>query len=187
MIGNLIPKIIFIFLTFLKESKSNVRVTAPTELVNLFETGKFVLNQDIIPHKYGKFGRIPYSHEIYGRVFYKFDKDHDLGCDLSKMSPFFYFQEGNNSPIVMLDHGDCRYTKKALNAEFIGGVVVLIISDKDELTEGDPNNFDDGTGDKIKIPTVIIPKKHGDKIKEFMKNNPVNAQFVSLSIKFKMV
>ena len=86
-----------------------------------------------------------------------------------------------------MDHGDCRYTKKAYNAEYNGAKIALIISDREELTDRDPNNYDDGTGEKIKIPTLIIPSKYGKKIKDFMKNNPSLAQYVTLSINFKMV
>jgi hypothetical protein len=146
-----------------------------------------LIKLDVIPHKYGKFGKVPYTHTIFGRIFYKFNKDQDLGCDLTKMTPFLYDPENINSPIILLDHGECRYTKKALNAEMIGGGIAVIISDSDELSDNDPNNYDDGLGEKIKIPTVIIPKKHGEKIKEYMKQSPALALYVTLSISFKMV
>jgi len=103
------------------------------------------------------------------------------------MTPFLYDPENINSPIILLDHGECRYTKKALNAEMIGGGIAVIISNSDELLDDDPNNYDDGLGEKIKIPTVIIPRKYGEKIKEYMKQSPALALYVTLSISFKMV
>jgi hypothetical protein len=102
------------------------------------------------------------------------------------MKPFAYDLDNINSPIILLDHGECRYTKKAWNAELIGGGLVIIVSDKDDLTEDDPSNFDDGLGEKIKIPTVIIPKTQGNKIKEYMNGNPVMSLYVTLRIHFKM-
>jgi hypothetical protein len=104
------------------------------------------------------------------------------------MAPFLYSNDpdNDNSPIVMLDHGNCRYTKKAMNAENIGARVALIVA-KDDNLENDDDNYDDGLGSSIKIPTVIIPNSVGEKIKNFLKTNPDKQIYVAMSIDFKMV
>ena len=89
----------------------------------------------------------------------------------------------------MIDRGSCTFVTKARNVQKIGGSLALIIDNRDENIENVIMS-DDGTGSDIIIPTIMISKEDGEKIKEFMKRNKNDYNVLAslvVSIEFRMV
>lgn len=74
------------------------------------------------------------------------------------------------------------------NVEAIGGRVTIIINNEEgqqKLTM-----LDDGTGNDLTIPGVLISKEDGDLIRNFIKNNKNHTELLEqmvLEINFEMV
>ena len=109
------------------------------------------------------FGNIPYGHSVLGRVW--FDPDNALGCD-----PFDIKITGEGdpdnepSPIVVVKRGECSFVKKVRNIEHAGGALAVIIDNKEDERTEDVIMVDDGTGNGINIPSLLITKKDGEAI-----------------------
>ncbi len=81
---------------------------------------------------------------------------------------FYYSQDSDLSPVVIVDRGDCTFVTKVRNIEKLGVKMAIIVDDKEENSE-----FlimaDDGSGHSINIPSYIVRKKEGDIIKQYAK------------------
>jgi hypothetical protein len=65
----------------------------------------------------------------------------------------------------MVDRGTCHFVSKVLNIQKYGGILAIIVDNKEFE---DPDRLimsDDGTGKAVKIPSFLIGKSDGDKIK----------------------
>lgn len=92
----------------------------------------------------------------------------------------------NRAPIVMVDRGDCHFTKKVKNVESIGGHIALIVDRPSSDTT--PNNIimsDDGTGKDITIPGVLIGFSDGEILKDYYRKNPDTD--IIMEFEFEMV
>ena len=116
-------------------------------------TGK---GDGIIETSVANFGLIPYGHSIVGSPY--FDPDNKDGC--SK----FTNKIGDNeeSPIVLVERGNCSFVKKVREVEHAGGKMAIVIDEVDNESMDSIIMVDDGTGNGIKIPSVMINKKEGD-------------------------
>jgi hypothetical protein len=74
------------------------------------------------------------------------------------------------SPIFLVDRGDCSFVAKVRNVEKAGGSLAVVIDNTDENVK-DIIMSDDGTGAGIKIPSMLISKKDGEKLKNFLLNS----------------
>ena len=117
------------------------------------------------------FGNIPYGHSILGKVWY--DPDNSDGCE-----PFDIKITGEGdpdsepSPIVIVRRGECSFVKKVRNIEHAGGALAIIIDNKEDERSEDVIMVDDGTGNGINIPSLLITKREGDAVlKEIQKCN----------------
>lgn len=66
------------------------------------------------------------------------------------------------SPIVIVRRGECTFVQKVRNIEHGGGKVAIIV---DEVDYEDPENVimvDDGTGNGVSIPSIMISKSDGE-------------------------
>lgn len=160
-----------------------LRVLTPLDLVNKFDNGE-------IEGSYANFGKIPYGSLLAGRVFY--DANNPTGCDRFQGS---LEREGDPdtdfSPIVLVDRGNCSFVKKARNVQEHGGALVLVANNKNE----DPSRIimiDDGTGTQIVIPTILIGKESGKKLREGIEHSerirlPFDLrEFVTILVDFTM-
>lgn len=89
----------------------------------------------------------------------------------------------------MVDRGNCTFVTKARNVQRAGGLFAIIINNEDEDIDMSIL-VDDGTGSDIYIPTALISKNDGEKIKKYMQvniNSPEVLSQIVLSIEFKMV
>jgi hypothetical protein len=92
-------------------------------------------------------------------------------------------------PIVMVDRGNCTFVTKTRNVQNLGGNLAIIVNYDDEPIEL-INMVDDGTGSDIIIPTILISKSDGDKLKKFIAENKNNEKIVKnilLSVEFDIV
>jgi extracellular elastinolytic metalloproteinase len=91
--------------------------------------------------------------------------------------------------MVLIDRGNCSFVTKVHNVEKVYGRAAIIINNN----EDDVRNIimsDDGTGEDITIPAVLINKRDGDVIKKFYFDNQNNTEILDkiiLSINFDLV
>lgn len=77
--------------------------------------------------------------------------------------------DGDITPFYIAERGgDCSFVKKVRNMENIGVAVAIIIDNTDEEIENVIMS-DDGTGGGIRIPSMLISKKDGQKLIDFLK------------------
>jgi hypothetical protein len=85
------------------------------------------------------------------------------------------------TPIFLVDRGNCSFVTKVRNIEKAGGSLAVIIDNQAE----DVKNVimsDDGTGTGIRIPAMLIGRKEGKILKDFLLSN--QAANASLSAEF---
>jgi len=73
-----------------------------------------------------------------------------------------------------VDRGDCSFVTKVRNIEKAGGSLAVIIDDSNNDIR-DIIMSDDGTGAGIRIPSMLISKKDGEKLKRFLSTASINA------------
>lgn len=95
----------------------------------------------------------------------------------------------DQTPIVILDRGECSFVKKTRNVQNLGGRIALIVNHGQDYKEIFGLS-DDGSGNDIQISSILIPENEGQILKNFFemnKNNPDKLKEVVLNIdnKFK--
>lgn len=73
------------------------------------------------------FGRVPYGHNIIGRVELAYPLD---AC--SKMSSNSRNTDSKNPLILLVERGNCTFADKAINAQASGAVAVLVMDNTEE-------------------------------------------------------
>jgi hypothetical protein len=106
-----------------------------------------------------------------GRLYYDINHpDADYACKEITTIKLEPEAAEDRYPIVMVDRGNCTFVTKARNVQNLGGHMAIIINNND-----DPVNkivmADDGSASDIQIQAVLISKKDGDKIKDFIRQN----------------
>lgn len=92
----------------------------------------------------------------------------------------------DRAPIIMVDRGECHFTRKVKNVESIGGHIALIVNKATApFSASNTIMSDDGTGKDITIPGVLIDYNIGEIFKEFYRNN-LNKDII-LEFEFEMV
>lgn len=111
-------------------------------------------------------GIVPYGHTIIGNLW--IDQQNLNGCnEYDKVFDGSWDPDTDPSPIVVVERGNCSFVTKIRNAEHAGARLVLIIDDKDEDIEN-VILIDDGNGNGIRIPAMLLTKKDGGIIKKFL-------------------
>ena len=171
-----------IFIVCIQKIFNKIYIRGPKELADKFKNNE-------IQGSVSKFGNIPYGYNIVGSLYYT-NKTIDsttvsLGCNDTTLSVKINKSiDIDESPIILLDRGECSFVKKVINAEKIGAQAVLVINsnfeDVSELIMAD-----DGNGKYVTIPAELINKSDGLILKNYMKENP--GQEISIEIDFKLV
>lgn len=142
-----------------------VQVLSPADLSSQFPNGLITASPAL-------FGIPDYQTTIHGQVLYAVDANgqHTLCSTLDKQKTGFDKLGSMASVILLVDRGGgCTFTQKVRIAENSGAVVsVIAVDDRDEWAGRLPLMADDGTGSKIAIPSVLISKQDGDKIKNVL-------------------
>ena len=71
------------------------------------------------------------------------------------------------TPFILADRGNCSFVQKVRNMEEAGAAVGIVVDNSDEKI----NNVlmvDDGKGAGIRIPSMLVSKKDGEKLIRFM-------------------
>lgn len=139
---------------------------------------------------FANYGKIPYGFLFTGKLFYDLnDKEDDYACKPMNKIHENFERKADVFPIIMVDRGNCTFVTKTRNVQNLGGSLALIINNREDENVENVLMMDDGTGSDIYIPTVIISKIDGEKIKEFLisNRNSVNKHDVIMTIEFDMV
>ena len=78
----------------------------------------------------------------------------------------------SHTPIMIADRGSCSFVTKVRNMQELGAAVAIVVDNTDENIQ-DIVMSDDGTGAGIRIPSVLISKKDGMKLIDFMESASV--------------
>ncbi|XP_054779153.1 vacuolar-sorting receptor 6-like [Prosopis cineraria] len=164
--NSIIPRFAFWFLLLVSSvcarfvvEKIDITVLAPKELQEKHEGAA------------GNFGVPDYGGYMTGSVAYP-DKG-ALGCQpFEGEKPFK--SEPSLPTILLLDRGECLFALKVWHAQLAGAAAVLVIDKSDEplLTMDSPERTRSAEGyiERINIPSALVRKSFGDKLKEALKN-----------------
>ena len=67
----------------------------------------------------------------------------------------------------MVDVGSCSFVQQVRNIERSGGALAIIVDNKNEDIT-DLVLSDDGTGQGIRIPAILVNKHEGEQLKQFL-------------------
>jgi hypothetical protein len=113
----------------------------------------------------------------------KFIESNEYGC---KPFNITLKNETEQSPITIVRRGECSFVAKVRNIEHGGGKLAIIV---DEVDNENPQMIimvDDGTGNGIQIPSIMIGKTQGEKLIESFKAQSLKNKQIQLVIKFEM-
>lgn len=126
---------------------------------------------------WGCFSRVPfhpvprYGAKLVGEVVYDAMNSH--GCELFVDLPLA--TGVGHSTVVLIDRGDCFFVEKAWHAQLAGANAVIVADNVDEelLTMANPGSEDGEQAaltSKINIPSALVTKSVGDKIKQAIRD-----------------
>lgn len=169
-----------VFLMVMNLNESKIFVVSPNGLASKF-------NERIVEGTLSKFGRIPYGFSIVGNIYYKPDSNGiNTGCNDTNFSKYDEFMYSiDDVPVYMLDRGDCTFVKKVENAELNGALAVIIVDNVEEKITDKVMMADDGKGNNITIPAILISNHDGNTIKKYLTQNP--NEVVVIEMDFEMV
>ena len=113
------------------------------------------------------FGIYNYGTEIQGRLAYPIQNTD--GCNPFSEYDFVleHLDDREKSglrPIIMVDRGNCHFVQKAQNIQNFGGVMMVVVDNKENETPDMINMVDDGKGASITIPSFLISFRDGQKL-----------------------
>eukprot|EP00420_Gonyaulax_spinifera_P031742 CAMPEP_0197887670 /NCGR_PEP_ID=MMETSP1439-20131203/19544_1 /TAXON_ID=66791 /ORGANISM="Gonyaulax spinifera, Strain CCMP409" /LENGTH=481 /DNA_ID=CAMNT_0043507521 /DNA_START=25 /DNA_END=1470 /DNA_ORIENTATION=- len=163
------------------EAQAQISVMAPEWLVRTYRT-----TTGTIEGSTATFGAPFYGDRVLGKLVYgesELGKSHCTPDDYKVPPPETTKRMGSDYKevrlinIVMVRRGKCSFTTKVRIAYEKGAHAVLIVDKEDsELTAKDMRNIivaDDGTGDNIRIPSIMISKEDGNTLIEATKRSQV--------------
>jgi len=74
------------------------------------------------------------------------------------------FPKAADSPVVLVRRGGCSFVQKVRNVEHAGGKMAIVVDEKDNESMDSIIMVDDGTGNGVKIPSVMVNEKQGEKL-----------------------
>lgn len=139
------------------------------------------------------FGFPVYNGEFIGLLKYSEvaspgDECPTCGCTAYGSEEFARFEtsdpeeEGREGNIIaLIDRGDCNFVEKVYQAQQARAAGVVVV-DNQQAGEGWlPIMADDGTGERVQIPSIIISQDDGSRIKQYMTDNPSKRIQVEIS------
>eukprot|EP01017_Pseudomicrothorax_dubius_P025019 TRINITY_DN2666_c0_g2_i4.p1 TRINITY_DN2666_c0_g2~~TRINITY_DN2666_c0_g2_i4.p1 ORF type:complete len:467 (-),score=91.83 TRINITY_DN2666_c0_g2_i4:111-1511(-) len=162
--------------TVLSQTLSKMKVMSPKTLSTNFPNG--------IEFNIGNFGKVPYGKSLLGKLYLADPID---GCQ--PLTPIFHKESDpsnkkkNTAPFVLVERGGCDFVTKTHYAEIIGAKMVIVIN-----YENQPSIVmgDDGLGNTLGIPSIIISYADGKQLKEKLNSKVPEEQTVTLLVKFDM-
>lgn len=110
-------------------------------------------------------------------------------CDSNNLPTFpfhDYTKTTRGTPIILVTNDtNCSATTKAFNVYLTGGKVMILNSSYEDLSG--EWNFDDASGDKVDIPTLIIKKSIAKKLIDKITKDPEYVEPVTAFIEFENI
>jgi hypothetical protein len=152
-------------------SGSLLEILSPADLRNQFKDSKNVVN-GFIENQPALFGN-PMGggeKETAGSLVYD-DSTDPNGCAEFNASTIAEWKKNvRGSMIILADRGTCYFVEKVKHAENAGAIAAIIVDNRVE--PGIPFMADyNNQGQTINIPSVLIHKDDGQKIKNFIKDH----------------
>ncbi|GER44296.1 vacuolar sorting receptor family protein [Striga asiatica] len=149
--------------------KNSLKITSPESLKGVHECG------------IGNFGVPEYGGTMVGTVLYP--KSNHKACKSFDDGDVSFKHKPGGIPVFLLaDRGDCYFTLKAWNAQNGGAAAILVADNRVEpLITMDTPEEEDARADylqNISIPSALISKELGDKIKKEL----ANSRMVSINL-----
>ena len=135
-----------------------------------------------IPYRIGKFGDIPFGKTVLAMIFIEEQNDgSNYWCNYDttkapiELTTYASIYK-EYLPMILVDQGQCSYSRKALNVQLRGGLSMLIVDDDNDLDNNDKYNILDLRGNSIQIPSLIIPRNYGDIIKNYIQTQKIKRE-----------
>ena len=135
-----------------------------------------------IPYRIGKFGDIPFGKTVLAMIFIEEQNDgSNYWCNYDttkapvELTTYASIYK-EYLPMILVDQGQCSYSRKALNVQLRGGLSMLIVDDDNDLDNNDKYNVLDLRGNSIQIPSLIIPRNYGDIIKNYIRAQKIKRE-----------
>jgi len=158
-----------LLLAALHRVAAQIKVLAPSSLKQQFSS-----TRGHISGSTSTFGAPFYGDRVLGRVIWGESNGENHCTDSDYHIPRTQ-TKGALIKIVLVRRGNCSFTKKVRVAYKKGAHAVIIVDKEDSvLTSEDMNRIivaDDGYGDKIRIPSILIAKDEGNKLIEAAKTS----------------
>ncbi|KAI4318944.1 hypothetical protein MLD38_032597 [Melastoma candidum] len=124
----------------------------------------------------GNFGIPRYGGTMAGTVVYP--RDNSDACKAIKKVKEIMEKKPGGLPIFLLvDRGECNFTMKAWNSQNAGAAAILVVDYKTEplitMDQPDEASENDDYIDKITIPSVLISKSLGEKMKKALSDEEI--------------
>ncbi|KAH7366427.1 hypothetical protein KP509_18G077500 [Ceratopteris richardii] len=121
----------------------------------------------------GNFGVPDYGGTLAGTIAYS--TENAFACSEFGSTDKFKSRPGGQPVIVVVDRGGCYFALKVWNAQKAGAAAVLVADDREEplITMDSPTEDTVAADflDNITIPSALIEKSLGDKLKKAIGNN----------------
>lgn len=170
-------------LTLYSQVYSQITITSPPKLAK--SLGKIEIFN-------ANFGYAPTGHlsnvNLFIYNYYDSNNTKFTGCtpyDLKIPNDHMNEESRTFAYGLIVDRGECSFVNKTRNAQNLGIDILIIADDRSEDTNDIIVLNDDGTGDDIIIPTVMISKEAGNALKSYL-NDENNNEDVFFSINFEL-
>lgn len=104
---------------------------------------------------------MPYGQTIIGKLHY--DSEHSKVCEEIEAGQGALNRTDDATAFWLAKRGDCSFVQKVRNLENIGVSVAIIIDNRAEMID-EVLMSDDGTGNGIRIPSMLIGQNDGNKL-----------------------
>ena len=93
----------------------------------------------------------------------------------SELDKIHHGKEVTSATFILAERGGCSFTTKVRNVEEAGASLAVIIDNKDEDVEM-VNMVDDGAGAGIRIPSMLISKRDGQRLIDYIRKEQRNSK-----------
>ncbi|CAK65401.1 unnamed protein product (macronuclear) [Paramecium tetraurelia] len=163
--------IIFALITLVLAQNETLVIKYPQDLAQRPELDKIKFN-------IANFGFVPYGQRIAGvlEVAQPFNF-----CQPNFNTTSTYNSDYSNVKVLLVQRGNCTFYTKTINAQSFGYQMLVIVDDMDEEITG-LNLVSLNETKEIDIPAIMISKKQGDIIKQYM--DAITSDRVYIVVKF---
>ena len=158
-------------------NKCHITIIGPNELSSQF-------NNNQIEMTYDKIGKSTYDFYIRGELFLDPDTSKIEAChDLTPATQHSQNLYQDDFRILVTKRGSCSFVQKARNGQKAGYSMIIIVNNLDTKIKN-VIMADDGSGNDIYIPIVMISLDDGTKLINYMENNKGKNKNIIAEINF---